>query len=89
MKERNIDIWKNKIDWIAENGGMALLLTHPDYMNFDGNKLGIEEYPARYYEEFLEHIKQKYEGHYWHVLPKDMARFWAKRHKDNALIENT
>jgi hypothetical protein len=24
MKERNIDIWKKKIDWIIEKGGMAL-----------------------------------------------------------------
>ena len=45
MKEKNIDIWKQKLDWIAENGGMALVNAHPDYMNFDGGKLGIEEYP--------------------------------------------
>ena len=25
MKEKNIDIWKKKLDWIVENGGMALL----------------------------------------------------------------
>ena len=76
MKEKNIDIWKQKLDWIAENGGMALVNTHPDYMNFDGGKLGIEEYPAQYYEEFLEYVKDKYEGQYWHVLPREMARFW-------------
>jgi hypothetical protein len=89
MKEKTIDIWKRKLDWIAEKGGMALLLTHPDYMNFDGKKLGIEEYPASYYEEFLKYIKHKYEGQFWHVLPKDMARFWSKRHRENALMENT
>jgi hypothetical protein len=55
---------------------MALLNTHPDYMNFDG-KPGIEEYPASYYEEFLDYIKSKYEGLYWHALPKDIARFRA------------
>ena len=36
MKEKNIDIWKQKLDWISEHSGMALLNTHPDYMNFDG-----------------------------------------------------
>ncbi len=30
MKEDNIDIWKKKLDWIAERGGMALLDVHPD-----------------------------------------------------------
>jgi hypothetical protein len=77
MREKNIDIWKRKLDWIAEHGGMALMNTHPDYMNFDGKKLGIDEYPARYYKEFLEYIKSKYEGRYWHALPKDIARFWS------------
>ncbi|GMT46721.1 MAG: hypothetical protein IEMM0007_0287 [bacterium] len=77
MKEKNIDIWKRKLDWIAEHGGMALLTTHPDYMNFDGKKLGIEEYPAEYYKNFLDYIKAEYDGKYWHVLPKDMACFWS------------
>ncbi len=78
MKEKNIDIWKQKLDWIVKNGGMALLNTHPDYMSFAGTKPRIEEYPAEYYSEFLKHIKFKYEGQYWHVLPRDIARFWAR-----------
>ena len=36
LQEKNIDIWKRKLDWIAEKGGMALLNTHSDYMSFDG-----------------------------------------------------
>lgn len=81
MKEETVDIWKEKLDWIVEKGGMALMNTHPDYMNFDGEKLGLEEYPAAYYVEFLEYTKSKYEGHYWHPLPKDMAQFWSKNIK--------
>ncbi|MGH9955502.1 MAG: hypothetical protein ACREBC_00035 [Pyrinomonadaceae bacterium] len=77
MQEKSIDIWKQKFDWIAENGGMALLITHPDYMNFGGQKQGREEYPVEYYIEFLEYMKSsKFEGQYWHVLPRDIARFW-------------
>jgi peptidoglycan/xylan/chitin deacetylase (PgdA/CDA1 family) len=78
MKERNIDIWKQKLDWIVEQGGMALLLTHPDYMNFGGERLSEGGYPAGYYEEFLNYTKSNYEGQYWPVLPKDMGRFWSK-----------
>lgn len=81
MQENNIDIWKKKIDWIANNGGMALFITHPDYMNFDENKPKFDEYPARFYKEFLEYIKFKYEGQYWHALQRDVSRFWAKNFK--------
>jgi len=73
MKEKRIDIWKKKINWIFEHGGMAHLKTHPDYMTFN-NKTKLEEYPADYYAEFLEYIKNTYSGRYWHVLPKDMAQ---------------
>lgn len=78
MKEKTIDIWKAKLDWIAENGGMALLNTHPDYMNFDGSKPTLEEYPVEYYIEFLGYVKSKYEGNYWNVAPKHIARFFSK-----------
>jgi peptidoglycan/xylan/chitin deacetylase (PgdA/CDA1 family) len=84
MQEKSIDIWKKKLDWIAEKGGMALVITHPDYMNFSRLKSGINEYPIKFYEEFLEYIKSRYEGQYWHVLPKEIARFWHKL-KDNVL----
>jgi len=76
MKERNFDIWKKKLDWIAEKGGMALLITHPDYMNFSSKEPTITQYPGRYYEEMLEYIQNKYLDQYWHVLPRDMARHW-------------
>lgn len=78
MRERNIDIWREKLDWIYAKGGMALLNTHPDYMNFNGEELGLEEYPARYYEEFLVYVKTNYKKDYWHALPMDVARFCAK-----------
>lgn len=78
MKEKNIDIWKEKLDWIVEHGGMALIDVHPDYMNFGDGKLGNEEYPAKYYRDLLEYIKLTYEGQYWHVLPRNMARFWRQ-----------
>ena len=79
MKEKNIDIWKKKLDWLADKGGMALVNTHPDYMIFSGNKPKIEEYPAKYYEEFLKYIGTKYEGQYWHALPNELARFWLSK----------
>jgi len=79
MKQKNIDIWKRKLDWIVENGGMALMITHPDYMNIKGTELSIDEYPVGYYLDFLCYIKKKYEKQYWHALPRDIAQFWTER----------
>ncbi len=39
MQEKNIDIWKQKLDWISEHSGMALLNTHPDYIDFEKKKV--------------------------------------------------
>lgn len=75
MKEGSIDVWKKKLCWIVENGGMALLNTHPDYMNFKNGRLNIEEYPAVLYYQFLEYVKTTYDGLYWHALPRDVARY--------------
>jgi hypothetical protein len=79
MKEKNIDIWKKKLDWIVEKGGMALLVTHPDYMNCKKGKCETEEYPMEFYEALLDYIKGKYEGQYWNPLPKEMAHFWKQK----------
>jgi hypothetical protein len=89
LKEKSITIWKKKLDWIAEQGGMALLLTHPDYMNFDGNPLDIEEYPAQYYREVLHYVKTRHKGKYWHVLPREMARFWSHRTSSENVLQST
>ncbi len=79
MGQKNIAIWQKKLDWIAANRGMVLLNVHPDYLNFSTKKNGLEEYPARYYQQFLEYIKERYEGEYWHVLPKEMARLFRPK----------
>lgn len=89
MQEKNIDIWIRKLDWIARNGGMALVITHPDYMNFSGNNVGFAEYPACHYEDFLKHIKLNYEGQYWHVLPKQMASFWNENNSTSSENKTT
>lgn len=73
LQERSNIIWKKKLDWIAENGGMALLNTHPDYMNFTGRKPGFEEYPLNFYTDFLEYVKNNYAGRFWNPRPMDLV----------------
>ena len=78
LKNNNIDLWKRKLDWIAQHGGMALVITHPDYMNFTGSASANTEYPARYYAEFLRYIKGTYDNQYWNATALEIARFWPK-----------
>jgi len=79
MANDNIDNWTKKLDWIASHGGMALLNTHPDYMNFNERNVQFDEYPIKYYSSFLEYINRRYSGQYWNPLPKEMARFFMKK----------
>ena len=76
LRERDIRIWKEKLDWVAAHGGMALLLVHPDYMDFDSQVHFPKGYPAGLYEEFLRYAKEKYEGQYWFALPKEIAAYY-------------
>lgn len=77
MRHQTLDVWMEKLKWVISNGGMALMVTHPDYMNFEGTRTPYSEYDVGFYREFLEHIKSAYAGQYWHSLPRDIARFWA------------
>lgn len=77
MRHRDISVWKEKLDWVARRGAMALVNVHPDYICFNGGKCGREEYPARFYREFLDYVDSSYYGRYWHALPRDVARYWA------------
>lgn len=80
LKEEGIDIWKRKLDWIAEKGGMALILTHPDYMSFN-EKQSADEYRASHYKELLEYVADRYNGRYWNALPGEVADFYNKEVK--------
>jgi peptidoglycan/xylan/chitin deacetylase (PgdA/CDA1 family) len=76
MKERSTRVWREKLDWIYNHGGMALLNTHPDYMAFEGEKKSVDQYPAELYLDFLQYVRSEYQGVYWHTLPKDMAKYY-------------
>ena len=76
MKEKTIAIWKEKLDWIVQNGGMVHLKTHPDYMSFDAGRLGTEEYPLSIYADILNYVKKAYDGQYWHGCPSELADFY-------------
>jgi glycosyltransferase involved in cell wall biosynthesis len=80
LEEKTIEIWKQKLNWIAEKGGMVLINTHPDYMNFSYEVIGNLEYPVRYYVDFLEYVKNSYKGRYYHTKPSQIAAFYKQQY---------
>ena len=77
LREATGSIWNKKVDWIVQNGGMALLNVHPDYVDFDRSVRDGTAFPAQRYREFLEYVKAQYRGECWHVLPKELASYCA------------
>ncbi len=84
LRRRDTTLWRHKLDWIVQHGGMAMLIVHPDYMNFNG-KPERETYPASLYGEFLDFVQQRYAGHYWHALPREVADYCSPEPKDAEL----
>jgi glycosyltransferase involved in cell wall biosynthesis len=79
LGEKTIDIWRQKLGWLAAHGGMALLNTHPDYMTFCGESNDRMEYPVDYYIDFLRYVQQRYTNTFYHVLPEQIASFCRSR----------
>jgi glycosyltransferase involved in cell wall biosynthesis len=75
LREQTPEIWFRKLDWIAEHGGMALVITHPDYMNMNSSGRKAGEYPVELYEQLLKYIRDKYAGAYWPALPREVATY--------------
>ena len=74
LRENSSTIWKEKTDWIAKNEGMVLLNVHPDYINFSSLPCSVEEYSIEIYTEFLQYIKDNFEGVFWNATPDTVAQ---------------
>ena len=72
LRETGNDVWKRKLDWIAEHGGMAFVIIHPDYVAFDG-PAGSAEYRVELYEDFLRYVMKRYHDKAWFALPREVA----------------
>jgi hypothetical protein len=76
LAEQTPEIWFKKVEWLAAQGGMVLVDTHPDYMAFQGSRNGHWEYPIALYEQLLQHLASNYREQFWHALPKEVALYW-------------
>jgi peptidoglycan/xylan/chitin deacetylase (PgdA/CDA1 family) len=75
LNERDGRIWEDKLEFIVRHGGMALLITHPDYLDSDDR---IDAY-----RRLLE--KSRETPGMWHALPREVAAWWRKR--DESTLE--
>lgn len=75
FRERTPDIWLQKLDWVAQHGGMALVNVHPDYLYFDGDRPAPNTFPVEFYADLLEYARDRYGDSFWHPLPREMADF--------------
>jgi glycosyltransferase involved in cell wall biosynthesis len=78
LQESSIDIWKRKLDWVAEKGGLALVNVHPDYMSFNG-QIRVGEYSQQLYRDLLKYVANRYSDQCWFALPKEVARYFYAR----------
>ncbi len=72
LGEETAGIWKAKLDWIARQGGLALVNIHPDYIDFSGKRTS-SCYPQALVKEFFEYLGSRYRGKFWNPLAKDLA----------------
>lgn len=68
-------IWFKKLELLRQLAGMAMLITHPDYLG-TGKRLTI-------YEAFLEYLAGRADC--WKALPHQIANWWRQR--DNLEID--
>ncbi len=69
LGETTDNVWREKLATIREFQGMALMLTHPDYLDTP-SLLNI-------YRDFLAYVRDNFE--YWHALPREVARDFRSR----------
>jgi hypothetical protein len=62
-------LWLEKARFLRERGGMALLITHPDYM--------LDRPPRNAYRHLLETFRHDKTA--WRALPRDVSRWWRQR----------
>jgi hypothetical protein len=80
LRQKDTEIWKTKLDWVAAHGGLALVNVHPDYMAFDG-AVRSTEFPSALYSDFLDYVRRRYASEAWCALPRDVAAYLTPHFK--------
>jgi peptidoglycan/xylan/chitin deacetylase (PgdA/CDA1 family) len=71
LRDESSARWHEKFDYVEEQGGMAVMIVHPDYV--------ISPKRLRIYEEFVEFLAGRENA--WFALPRDVAEWWIARRR--------
>jgi hypothetical protein len=69
LRQTDEAIWVRKAQHLKQAGGMALVLTHPDYM--------LEDRLLQAYARFLQRVRA--DATVWHALPREVSAWWRRR----------
>lgn len=69
LRRTDAQAWIEKAELLRERGGMALVLTHPDYLTDDAKRLP--------YRRLLEQYADDESA--WRALPRDVSSWWRRR----------
>ncbi|HEX5400421.1 MAG TPA: glycosyltransferase, partial [Verrucomicrobiae bacterium] len=75
LQEQSPEIWLQKLDWIVQRGGMALVNVHPDYLRFPGEPASSRTFPVAHYIRLLQYVNERHAHDCWRLLPREMADF--------------
>ncbi len=78
LKRDPLPIWTTKAQWIAQTGGMILVLTHPDY---SGTGRHLDDY-----QELLTRLRAIENS--WHALPSAVAEWWRLRSQASLFVRD-
>lgn len=69
LRDRSIDRWVQKSEWIIRHRGLINVIVHPDYV--------VDERSLAIYDRFLAWLREQDGG--WHALPREVAEWWRER----------
>jgi hypothetical protein len=75
LGEHSPRIWLDKVNFLKQYHGIALVNTHPDYL--------CEPAAWQVYHDFL--LAMRAGSDYWHALPREAARWWRYRHNPSSV----
>lgn len=78
LNQSDISIWRNKFDWLRRWRGMAMLITHPDYLNTAAR--------LELYRQYLDFLTDQSDC--WTALPRDIANWWKERSESRIEHDN-
>jgi hypothetical protein len=69
LRRRDATVWMDKAEALRRRGGMALIITHPDYVRLGPISEAYDALLARYSDDPTA----------WRALPGEVSRWWRRR----------